>query len=380
MVVGAYADDDGGSASGSAYVYTRSGSTWSLQDKLTALDAAAADIFGFSVAISGDTVVVGAYADADGGAESGSAYVFTRSGGIWSEQTKLTASDPAIGDGFGYSVAISGDSVVVGSYLDDDGDTNSGSVYLYPFSVPLERDLLVYDNLGTELPNGAAAPDFPGQLLGTNTNFTFRLANAGVLDLDIQSVSLGGADAEQYGLTLQDISSTADLSTGESLDFTISFSPVGSSGLRNATVLITSNDTDSTVFSFSIAGLGLSHTEDADSDGMGDWAEYSLRGFGLDWTKSQPNKVSDYYALASTAGLFTEEQIAALNLSANLVAVDPITNKATFEIGLEKSDNLQTFTKIIIDPAKITVDIDGNIHYELDASDGEKFFRAGVGE
>ncbi len=128
VVVGAYRDDDAGNSSGSAYVFQRNGTAWSEQAKLTAGDAAAEDLFGFSVAISGDTVVVGAY-DADLG--SGSAYVFRRNGTAWSEQAKLTAGDAAAGDGFGRSVAISGDTVVVGAYRDDDAGISSGSAYVF---------------------------------------------------------------------------------------------------------------------------------------------------------------------------------------------------------------------------------------------------------
>ena len=108
VVVGAYNDDDNGSESGSAYVFTRSGTTWTEQAKLTASDGAADDFFGISVAISGDTVVIGAYADDDNGINSGSAYIYTRSGSTWTEQAKLMASDGVRIDQFGCSVAISG--------------------------------------------------------------------------------------------------------------------------------------------------------------------------------------------------------------------------------------------------------------------------------
>jgi predicted amidohydrolase len=131
-VVGAsFSNDAGGINSGSAYVFVRNGSTWSQQAKLTASDVTADDLFGRSVAVSGDTVVVGAYRDDDGGVDSGSAYVFVRSGNTWSQQAKLTASDGAADDLFGRSVAVSGDTVVVGSYLDDDGGVNSGSAYVF---------------------------------------------------------------------------------------------------------------------------------------------------------------------------------------------------------------------------------------------------------
>ena len=131
IVVGADLDSDAGSFSGSAYVFVRSGTSWSEQQKLTASDAAAGDQFGISVGISGETVVVGAVADDDGGASSGSAYVFVRSGTSWSQQQKLTASDAASGDFFGFAVTIGGDTVGVGAPQDDDGGTNSGSAYVF---------------------------------------------------------------------------------------------------------------------------------------------------------------------------------------------------------------------------------------------------------
>ena len=115
IVVGAPGDDDNGSDSGSAYVFTRTGTTWTEQAKLTASDGAADDYFGSSVAIAGDTIVVGASGDDDEWQCSGSAYVFTRTGTTWTEQAKLTASDGAANDHFGGSVAIAGDTIVVGS-------------------------------------------------------------------------------------------------------------------------------------------------------------------------------------------------------------------------------------------------------------------------
>ena len=105
-LVGAPNDDDSGSSSGSAYVFLRSGTSWSQQAKLAASDGAASDFFGWSVALSGEYALVGAYGD---GSESGSAYVFVRSDTTWSQQAKLVLGDGEAGDSFGQSVALSGD-------------------------------------------------------------------------------------------------------------------------------------------------------------------------------------------------------------------------------------------------------------------------------
>ena len=132
-VVGAALDGVGGNASqGSVYVFTRSSGSWTQQQKLTASDGAASDWFGRSVAMSGDTAVVGAPFDDDNGTDSGSAYVFTRSSGSWTQQQKLTAPDGAASDRFGISVAVDGDTAVVGAYLDTiGGDREQGSAYVF---------------------------------------------------------------------------------------------------------------------------------------------------------------------------------------------------------------------------------------------------------
>ena len=131
-IVGAYGNDDSSKTSGSAYIFTRSGTTWSQQTKLLANDAAQSDWFGYSVGIHGDYCIVGAYGDDDGGTNSGGAYIFVRNGTSWSQQAKLTASDAAAYDYFGWSVGIHGDYCIVAAYSNDDNAGNSGScVYFY---------------------------------------------------------------------------------------------------------------------------------------------------------------------------------------------------------------------------------------------------------
>ena len=114
---------------GSAYVFERSGSVWTQEARLNASDGALYDWFGFSVSISGDSAVVGAPFQTS---STGASYVFTRSGTTWILQQKLTASDGASYDLFGDSVSMSGDSVIIGAYGDDtSAGVNAGSVYLF---------------------------------------------------------------------------------------------------------------------------------------------------------------------------------------------------------------------------------------------------------
>ncbi len=133
-VIGAYQDDHaGGTDAGAAYVFVRNGANWIQQAKLTASDAAAGDRFGNSVAIFGDTAIIGAYRDDHaGGEDAGAAYVFVRSGTVWSEQAKLIGADAAAGDEFGGSVALDGDTAIIGAWGDDHaGGFNAGSAYVF---------------------------------------------------------------------------------------------------------------------------------------------------------------------------------------------------------------------------------------------------------
>ncbi|HET7091046.1 MAG TPA: FG-GAP repeat protein [Anaerolineae bacterium] len=196
VVVGAVFDDiDANVNQGSAYVFVKPGEGWADMTqiaKLTASDGAALDRFGISVAISGDTVAVGALLDdIDANADQGSAYVFVKPGGGWADMTQtaqLTASDGAADDWFGASVAISGDTLVVGAYGDDvDTNADQGSAYVFVrpggawaemtqtakltasggaaldwfgWSVAINGDMVVvgapFDNIGTNTYQGSA--------------------------------------------------------------------------------------------------------------------------------------------------------------------------------------------------------------------------------
>jgi len=134
-LIGAIHDDDKGSDSGSVYYFTRSGNVWTQIAKITASDGAASDSFGFSVALNsaGDAALIGSLYDDDNVSDSGSVYYFTRSGSVWTQVSKIYASDAASSDGFGYGVALNADATIamVGANGDDDTASGSGSVYVF---------------------------------------------------------------------------------------------------------------------------------------------------------------------------------------------------------------------------------------------------------
>ena len=138
-LIGAHQDDDQGSNAGAAYVFLREADTWSEQTKLLASDGTAADFFGTSVALYGQRAVVGAPREGTQGNNAGAAYVFVRTGPNWSEQTKLLASDGSANAWFGDSVAVSEDTILVGASSEDSAAVNAGAVYFYNLGLtPLE--------------------------------------------------------------------------------------------------------------------------------------------------------------------------------------------------------------------------------------------------
>jgi hypothetical protein len=180
-VVGAHRDDDNGSDSGSAYVFVRSGVIWSQQTKLLADDGAMDDVFGISVAVDGDIAIAGAPNHDDNGSQSGSAYMFVRSSGIWSQQAKLLASDGALEDRFGSAVAVDGDIAVVGALADDDQGSRSGSAYLF------------------DLASATGTVNEVAKLLASDGAMEDRFGSAVAVDGDIAVVGASGDDDNGSG-------------------------------------------------------------------------------------------------------------------------------------------------------------------------------------
>jgi hypothetical protein len=131
-IVGAENDDPNSSYSGSAYVFERSGTSWTLKTKLIPDDGDTADYFGHAVAIHGDYAIVGAWWDDDNDV-SGSAYVFARDPATgWEQQAKLFPDGAAVNSGFGTSVAIRGDRAIIGDrFADVDGENQAGAAYAF---------------------------------------------------------------------------------------------------------------------------------------------------------------------------------------------------------------------------------------------------------
>ncbi len=176
-IIGAFGDDDNGNSSGSAYLFDIT--TGAEIAKLLSSDGAAGDNFGRVVAISGTTALVGVYDDDDNGPESGSAYLFDTTTGL--EIAKLLASDGESVDRFGFSVAISGTTAIVGAYRDGDNGSQSGAVYLFDTTT------------GAELVKITASDGVSGDNFGSTVDLLGTTALVGAVNDDDNGNASGSA-------------------------------------------------------------------------------------------------------------------------------------------------------------------------------------------
>lgn len=168
MVVGARFDNTTASQAGAAYVFVLNNGTWSQQAVLLAPDGAALDKFGYSVAISGETIVVGAYQDDTGFSDGGSAYVFVRNGTTWAFQQKLTPALQSANEEFGNAVGITVDSIIVGAHLSDlPSNADAGAAYVFQRS----------GTTWTELQKLTPSAGTGGPILGDNFGESVAMSN-----------------------------------------------------------------------------------------------------------------------------------------------------------------------------------------------------------
>lgn len=226
VVIGSVFNDGTAIDSGAAYIFTRTGSTWSQQAKLIASDGAATDAFGQAVAIDGDTAVIGAEQDNDAGTNSGSAYVFVRSGSVWTEQAKLTASDAAAFDRFGSSIDVDGDTAIVGATADDNiGGFSAGSAYVFTRSGSVwneQAKLLASDGVNSHVFGEAVAIDGDAAVIGAigdddvaiDAGAAYRFSRSGTIwTEDRKMTASDGGVGDQIGRSVSISGSTAVVGT-----------------------------------------------------------------------------------------------------------------------------------------------------------------------
>ncbi len=216
LAAGCPLDDEFGSDRGAAYTFLRTGTVWNQQAKLIAPDGVANDQFGTSISLSGNTALVGSpLSDLGPGADDrGAAYTFLRTGTAWNPEFKMTPNVGGINDRFGTSVAINGDTAVVGAPLLDAGFTDAGGAYTFQRSGlnwQFQQRLLAGDGnqddqfgqavslSGNKIVVGAYLDDFPTT---TNQGSTYVfMFGAGGWQLTDKLVANDGASGDHFGFS-----------------------------------------------------------------------------------------------------------------------------------------------------------------------------------
>jgi hypothetical protein len=274
VIVGAYYNDDGGSNAGEAYVYYGSSSGLSATPDWSDQGEAASDRFGYSVASAGDVngdgyadVIIGAYANDDGGSLAGEAYVYHGSSSGLSATPDWSDQGEAAGDYFGYSVASAGDvngdgyvDVVVGAYGNDDAAGSAGEAY-------------VYHGSSSGL---SATPDWSDQGEAVSNYFGMCVASAGDVNGDGYADVIVGA----YG------NDDADTNAGEAYVYHGS-----SSGLSATPDWSDQGEAGGDYFGYSVASAG-----DVNGDG---YADVIVGAYGNDDAASSAGEVYVYYGSSS---------------------------------------------------------------------------------
>ena len=271
-IVGAPLENTASNTAGAAYVYKRTGGIWTQVVKL--LGQFIFSQFGNSVAISDTFAVVGARLDQTyGGINAGTASVFERdAGGTWSKVSDLRSSDAQNFDLFGEPVALSGGRAIVGAFLEDTGGSNAGAAYIFENLRPVPVPEMNVQGKGVNIADGDVTPstadgtDFGSADVAFDIiDRTFTIENTGTADLNLS----GTPQVSITGANADDFSVTVQpsspVSPGGSTTFTVQFDP-SEVGLRTATISIDNDDPDENPYDFAIQGTGTPQafiTEDA---------------------------------------------------------------------------------------------------------------------
>ena len=361
---------------GAAYIFGRSGTTWSEQAFLKSSTPTSTQQFGNSVAVSGDTVIVGSL-------RYNIAHVYTRGGTAWTAQAPINTAKPEDIDFFGSAVATSGNTLVLGAPLESsnatgvNGDENdNSSMYAgaaYIFTVTADSSEIEISQAGSNLSSGATK-DFGIAVTGSASELTFDLSNQGSGALNLTGTpKVAVTGSSDFTVTEQPSSPIA--ASGGSTSFKVRFAPTGD-GLKSATLTIANNDADEGSFIIQLSGRGLSFTTDTDGDGLSDASEYNMAALNFDWQVSQTALVATYFANANGAGLYTQAQVQALHPGTPLIVRDQASGRFKLTMDWKKSTDLTEFLDFPA-PAGSSVSITpaGDIEFEFASPDNAAFFR-----
>lgn len=264
---------------------------------------------------------------------------------------------------------------------------------------PIQPEISVAQPVGHELVAGEAEISFGIQVTGDrNEPRVFTIRNDDNAPLTGLTVTVGGPGAASFELNAANFPTT--LASDESATFSVTFAAMAE-GQQDATLRITSNDSDENPFDIQLTGRALSVTTDSDGDGLNDVTEWKMALLGFDWQRPQPELVATLFANAEGAGLFTraavdgaraagrneiltqpnafalfnQAQLQALKPGTPLLTRHPETGKFTLLMHWKKSADLLNFVDFPANPAGVSVTPEGGIQFEFSNPDDAAFFR-----
>jgi hypothetical protein len=330
------------------------------------------DLFGRSVAIRGNRIVIGCPGDGPAMDEARNAFVAVYApvspGDSWQgpilQVASLANPRPAtldrFGAGFGMSVAADGPVIAIGAPNDPSLTTEAGSVH--GFIVPQ----IVIDS---QLPQSAEGWDFGAHAPGSPVASQFGIRNLG--DDGIEILSLATAGDASADFIVEPPSSTA-VPAGGRVEFTITFT-ASTAGTRQATLEVAVDDSFGSSMKSPLTGRGLSRFEDSDQDGLNDVAEYHLAGLGFQWNIYQPHLVDLLFQHAETAGFYQESAVGSLYLACPGIHQDPATGRITLTSRLGFRDPSGAWVPHPLAPDAVQVTPSGAIEATVDSQGAEVF-------
>lgn len=371
VVVGSPMNESGASDSGSAYVFDlQNPATPSVIMNNPAPEPE--DYFGISLAISGTRVVVGASEVDVGAADTGSAYVYELGSATPSVPADVLDNlDKHAGDWFGFSTAIDGTNIVVGAPLDDGDTENRGAAFVFDPDPP-SPEMQVEQPPGTGLISGAASIHFGHAAVNTNGGLqTVVIRNTGTAALNLTSISLLAGDIDEFSLDAPPLPSV--LQVDQTVAFNVAFAPVAA-GSRVATFRILSNAVASSPFDVTLTGQALSSANDTDGDGLNDVVELQLETLGFDWQVNDEELVAVLRSGANATGLFSQEQLQEMHAGMPLLPRDPAAGDFVLTVALKKAVDFTDFQLFPVSAPQLSITPQGAVDLVFPLQGPKAFF------
>ncbi|MFM2141578.1 MAG: Bifunctional hemolysin/adenylate cyclase precursor [Verrucomicrobiota bacterium] len=236
-------------------------------------------------------------------------------------------------------------------------------------------EIAVEQPAATNLISGSASISFGTRPAGNaSAAKVFTIRNTGDAELTLTAPAVSGGNAGDFAVNNTGLLLTVP-AAGQTT-FSVIFTP-GGGGARTTTLSIGNNDANESPFTIALTGSGLVTTNDTDSDGLNDVAEFNFAALGFDWQTSQPALVTTLMNGASSANLYTTGQIQALNINTPLLTRNPTTGVFTLTIGIQKSTTLESgsFVHFPFTPIETSINGAGKVEFQFTSPDNAAFFR-----